>query len=145
MLLLYLSLLPALSTFNVSFSTFAQCGFYSLTNSPKKLHHRFQVQEKPLPAKTLPSSLLSGQMQVAKSIAVFTGCLQSYFEQIQCIYKVAVVSTLRFSTFREFIRQKSLHSTSLNLYDKLVYSYIKFMLHYTVTFQHFIFQNYFNK
>lgn len=140
MLLLYLSLLPALSTFNVSFSAFTQCGFYSLTNSPKKLHHRFQVQKK-----TLPSSLLSGQMQVAKSIAVFTGCLQSYFEQIQCVYEVSVVSTLRFSTFREFIRQKSLHSTLLNLYDKLVYSYIKFMLHYTVTFQHFTFQNYFNK
>ena len=140
MLLLYLSLLPALSTFNVSFSAFTQCGFYSLTNSQKKLHHRFQVQKK-----TLPSSLLSGQMQVAKSIAVFTGCLQSYFEQIQCVYEVSVVSTLRFSTFREFIRQKSLHSTLLNLYDKLVYSYIKFMLHYTVTFQHFTFQNYFNK
>ena len=145
MLLLYLSLLLTLSTFNVSFSAFTQCGFYSLTNSPQKIHHRFQVQKKPLPAKTLPSSLLSGQMQVDQSIAVLIGCLQCYFEQIQCVYKVAVVSTLRFSTFREFIRQKSLHSTPLNLYDKLVYSYIKFTLHYTVTFQHFTFQNYFNK
>ena len=38
--------------------------FYPLTDSPKKLHHRFKVENMPLLTKTLPSSILSGQIHV---------------------------------------------------------------------------------